>query len=60
MPKGKKPKPIIDEDIKCPWCSKVVKVKVIRKTITPAVPAEKEIEITVEKQQDLKEYGKKK
>ena len=59
MPKkGRKPKPFFDEMVECPWCHKKSKVKAIKKTITPATKAEIEIEVTVEKQQDLKGFKK--
>jgi len=54
--KGRKPKPFFDGKVKCAWCNKLNAVKATKKTITPAVPAETEIEVTVEKQQDLKEF----
>jgi len=54
--KGRKPKPFFDELVKCPWCGKNSKVTATKKTVVPATKAEIEIEVKVEKQQDLKEF----
>lgn len=52
-------KPIFNEAIKCPWCEKASKITVRRKVVSKAIPAEYEMEVKVEKQEDLKSYGRK-
>jgi len=45
----KKSRALFDDVIKCPYCSKRIHIKAEKETITPAVPAETELNITVEK-----------
>jgi len=45
----KKAKPLWESDIACAWCNKVNHVRVNRKVITPAEPAEVELEVLVER-----------
>jgi hypothetical protein len=45
----KKPKPIFDQDVPCAWCNKPNHITVNRKVITPAQPAEVELEVLVER-----------
>jgi hypothetical protein len=45
----RKPKPIFDRDLPCAWCGKPNHVTVNRKVITPAEPAEVELEVLVER-----------
>jgi hypothetical protein len=46
---GKKPRKVWQGDINCAYCGKPNSVKVEKETIEPAVPAETEIRVTVEK-----------
>jgi len=50
----KKAKPIFDDDIECPWCSKAARVRIERNTIVPAQPAEVELKVSVEKSEQKK------
>lgn len=50
----KKSKPIFDDDIECPWCSKAAHVTIVRNTIVPAQPAEVELKVSVEKSEQKK------
>lgn len=45
MPK----KPLFDDDIECPFCEKLIHMKVEKETINPAVPAETKLNVFVEK-----------
>jgi len=47
--KERKKKPLWEDDVKCSWCGKSSHVKVERKVLVPAEPAEVEIVVTVEK-----------
>jgi len=57
-----KDKKTFDEVIDCPACGKRIHVTHIKKTVTPAEPAEYEEETTVEldQQTTLAQHGKKK
>ena len=46
--KERKRKAFFDEQVKCVHCGKPNHVKAFRKVLTPSVPAEVEIEVTVE------------
>jgi hypothetical protein len=48
--KSRKAKPFFDAKITCPnrECGRSLHVQAFRKTVTPAVPAEVEIEVTVD------------
>jgi hypothetical protein len=45
---GRKRKAFFDQQIRCKHCGKPNHIKAFRKVVTPAVPAEVEIEVTVE------------
>jgi hypothetical protein len=45
----KKPKPLWESDIACAWCNKPNHIRVDRKVITPAEPAQVELEVLVER-----------
>lgn len=49
MAKTAKIRKIVREEFKCPYCKERCTVSVANRTIKPAVPAVKEIEVTVEK-----------
>lgn len=46
---AKKAKLLFDQDIECAWCGKSNHVKIRRKVITPAQPAEVELQVSVER-----------
>ena len=48
--KKKRGKPFFEEIIKCEHCGKFNKVSAVRETIQQAVPAQKTIEVFVEKE----------
>ncbi len=54
MAKKKKEKYVFNEEVECPYCNKMLRVKVEDKIITPAVKAEKERRIIVEKENQSK------
>ena len=45
----KKPKALWEDDVACAWCNKINHVRVDRKVITPAEPAQVELEVLVER-----------
>ena len=45
----KKPKPFWESDIACAWCNKINHIRVDRKVITPAEPAQVELEVLIER-----------
>ncbi len=48
------PKPFFEETINCAYCGKPNKVSAVRETITPSVPAQRTIEVFVEKDTQTK------
>lgn len=49
-----KKKPKLELHVKCPYCSKAVVVRQFEEVLEKAVPAEKEIWVTAEKDQQSK------
>ena len=50
----KGPKPFFEETINCAFCGRPNKVSAVRETITPSVPAQRSIEVFVEKDTQTK------
>lgn len=61
MPRGRKPKPMVSEDITCPWCEKKSHITVKKEIVEPSVPAQTRLDITLDKseQATLDKKGKK-
>lgn len=45
----RKAKPFFEHTVKCAWCGKPNKVKAIKETVEPAVPAQRTLDVFVEK-----------
>lgn len=50
MPKGRKPKPMVSQNVVCPWCGKESQLVVKREVIEPSVPAQTRLDVILEKQ----------
>ena len=44
----KKSKPFFEHHVSCPNCGKILRVKAVRRVITPATPAEVELDVSAE------------
>lgn len=58
--RGRKPKPLVQDSITCPWCSKNVRITASNVIEKPAVPAVRKVEVIAEKdtQKSLKDIKK--
>lgn len=52
--KKKGPKPFFEEHINCAWCGKPNIVRGVKETVVPSVPAQRTIEVFVEKDTQTK------